>query len=582
MRLPTLALVAALSTLSGIAADASPPEADEHEQTGEIMGIRRGWLVDIQNREAVRLFWRVRYRAAPPSGFWRGNLDACDPGETLSEERELTLARINWFRAMAGVPADTQEDPAATRKTQAAALVVAANGRIAHEIDPSWRCYSDDAREGAKVSLLGTGANGPEAATNFMRDDGPANAGAHHRRWLLYPQSRFIGLGDVPHGDKARAASGFTAFDGLYGSNRPPVLHDYVAWPPPGWVPYQVVFPRWSFALQGADFSDAHISVMADGRSLPVSIELSDKEAGEPAIIWRVGAEQDENAFKPSRDTVYRVAIDNVRLGDSVRHYSYDVKVFDPDAPPPMREATVIGPSHIGVQGGHFGIPPLAGATGSQWRALRVELFALQEGAENGYGAFSYSGSNTYSVLQQAVVASGKQAFRLAHTGVGSESLTLAQPILASPTSLLIFKSRRGVAGTDEVALVEALVEGHDAWEQLYAQRSDGTTAGGEKTFSERRVNLSQYAGRLVQLRFRYAFDAGSYFAPDDPRIGWYLDDIRLDGVFRVVETGRAAPSNQGQFDFTPDRPGEWRLQARPMVYRATGDWGPLAAVKME
>jgi hypothetical protein len=146
----------------------------------------------------------------------------------------------------------------------------------------------------------------------------------------------------------------------------------------------------------------------------------------------------------------------------------------------------------------------------------------------------------------------------------------------------LLFKSRRGVAGSDEVANVDVLVEGQDEWQSIYVQRSDGKTASAEKEFSEHQVDLSPYAGRLLQLRFRYAFVTGSYFTPDDVRVGWYLDDIRLENAYRVVSTGQAARSVGGKFEFKPERSGEWRLQARPLVYRAAGDWGPLAAVTVE
>ncbi|MBV8468050.1 MAG: hypothetical protein JO218_19065, partial [Burkholderiales bacterium] len=461
-------------------------------------------------------------------------------------------------------------------------LVVMANHRISHDIDASWRCYSDDAKEGASNSLLGMGANGPEAVTNFMRDSGPDNAAVHHRRWLLYPQSKFIGLGDVPNADKARAASGFTAFDGLYGSNRPHVVHDYVAWPPPGWIPYEVAFPRWSFSLPGADFSAASVTVELAGAPVPVQIEPPNDTAGEPSIVWSI-AQGVDHLPKPEHDTRYRVTIEGVKLGSDTRRFAYDVTVFDPDAPAPgKREALVVGPARISTNGAVFGVPPQPGATGSEWRALYLERWPIAQGAEHGYGAFSYAGSNDYPVIQAQVVASSKQAFRLAHTHLGDEVLLLSQPIVAGAQARLAFKSRRGVAGSDEVANVDVLVEGRDNWETVYTQRSDGTMASAEKEFSAHQVDLSPYAGRLLQLRFRYTFANGSYFTPDDARVGWYLDEIRLDGAYRVVSTGEPARSAGGKFEFKPDRSGEWRLQARPLVYRAAGDWGPLAAVTVE
>ncbi|MBV8657958.1 MAG: CAP domain-containing protein [Burkholderiales bacterium] len=555
-------------------------DADTAPLTIEISGTRAGWQVDNTNRAAVRLFWRVRYRAAAPSGFWSGNLASCDPGETLPQHRLLTLARVNWFRAMAGVPADVQEDPAATRKTQAAALVVAANGHIAHDIDASWRCYSDDAHEGAHVSLLGSGSNGPEAVTNFIRDDGPQNWGGNHRRWLLYPQTRFMGVGDVPHPDKSRAASGFTAFDGLFGTNRPAVKHDFVAWPPPGWVPYQVVFPRWSFSLPDADFAHAKVTVSRDGNMLPVQIEPIDTGAGEPSLVWRVTLPEDrEHMRRPDGDAHFHVAIDGVASHDDIKHYSYDVDVFDPDADPEQGLQTRVTRTGGGQT---FRLDNPVGATGAEWRALHVSPWPLSEGAESGFGALSYTGSNDYPVIQTTVVASGSHAFRLAHTRLGDEILTLAAPVIVGNHGALSFKSRRGVAGGGEQAIVEVLPEGHDDWISLYNQTSDGRTASAETAFSAKRIDLAAYAGRTLRLRLRYAFGGGSYFSPDDVRVGWYIDDLRLDDAFRIDETMPVVMTHQNQFTFQPARPGDWRLQARPMVYGAPGDWGPLTAATTE
>ncbi|GAB3244226.1 hypothetical protein [Chitinimonas naiadis] len=135
MRLPSLLLL--ISSLPLFAATPAEPDAFE---PGAVAGARAGWRPDISQREAVRLFYQVRYKASPASGYWRGSLADCQPGELLPSHRNAMLDRINWFRAMAGVPADLEEDLATSRKMQAAALAVAANGRIVHQIDGNWRC----------------------------------------------------------------------------------------------------------------------------------------------------------------------------------------------------------------------------------------------------------------------------------------------------------------------------------------------------------------------------------------------------------------------------------------------------------
>ena len=62
---------------------------------------------------------------------------------------------------------------------------------------------------------------------------------------------------------------------------------DFIAWPPPGYVPKEEVYPRWSFELGfGADVSDATVSMVYDGDPVSVTIIYSD----EYAIVWETPA----------------------------------------------------------------------------------------------------------------------------------------------------------------------------------------------------------------------------------------------------------------------------------------------------
>jgi hypothetical protein len=563
--------------------------ADEHDagtpRATATAGGRQSWQIDVQSREAVRQFWLAGFADTAPSGFWQGDAAQCDPGNTLRSHRRDTLARINAYRALAGVPADMEEDPAASRKTQAAVLVVARNNRIAHSIDPSWQCYSDDAREGAKISLLGLGQNGSEAVTEFMRDAGAANGGVNHRRWLLFPKTKFLGMGDIPAEGSRRAASGFTAFDALFDGNRPAVRDDYIAWPPRGWVPYPLVFPRWSFSLAGADFSEATLQVLRQGETVPITIEPPDPVgAGEPTLVWRMdGLADNANWPRPQADTAYDIHLANVRVGSVLTRFDYRVQVFDPESPhPDNREAVAAGPAQLNRDGGDYLAPLLPGTNTLQWRALAVTPASLVIDPSKGLRDISYTGRNDYPILQGSELAQGRQVFRLAHPGMGDEMLTLAQPLVLGPASRLTFRNRRAIGGSDEIATVEVQVDGRTGWTVVWRQQGDGQPRPTDAAFTDQVVDLSAYAHRLVHLRFRYAFAGGSFYAPDDARIGWYLDNIRLDQVFQRRAAFDPQAVVDGQFHFQPATAGEWRLQVRPVVYGATGSWGPLLPVSVE
>lgn len=65
-----------------------------------------GFVIDTKNREQVRSFYRAVYGASDNvNAEWNGNIANCNPGTTSVFFRDAVLLRINYFRAMAGVPA---------------------------------------------------------------------------------------------------------------------------------------------------------------------------------------------------------------------------------------------------------------------------------------------------------------------------------------------------------------------------------------------------------------------------------------------------------------------------------------------
>jgi hypothetical protein len=118
----------------------------------------------------------------------------------------------------------------------------------------SWKCWTQDAADAAADSNLSLGSEGTQSVDNQMRDRGAGNDEAGHRRWLLYPWTRKMGVGSVDYYSAAASAFGMSdvwVFDQAnwfdadgYQLDRPATREEYVAWPPPGYVPYQVC-GRW-------------------------------------------------------------------------------------------------------------------------------------------------------------------------------------------------------------------------------------------------------------------------------------------------------------------------------------------------
>jgi uncharacterized protein YkwD len=307
--------------------------------------IRQGaapapWIDPTDRQVSLDYFNQVYLASEGVPVEWTGNHASCDPGETAAAFREAVRLRINYFRAMAGVPATVQLSGEYTRKAQQAALMMSANGTLSHSPPPTWLCYTAEGAQAAGSSNLYLGVYGPAAITGYMYDPGSGNYAVGHRRWILYPQTESMGTGDIPPVAGHWPSNALWVFDENMWHPRPQTREEYVAWPPPGYVPYNVVFPRWSFAYDEANFSGATVAMSSGGHSIPVTVQPVFSGYGENTLVWEPGL-----AFgaPPPSDTVYRVTVSGVQIGGVTRDFAYDVLVFDPGATAGMADATPAG-----------------------------------------------------------------------------------------------------------------------------------------------------------------------------------------------------------------------------------------------
>ena len=301
--------------LSGIF---SPPEAPP-------------W-VDIQDKEAVRQFYLTEYMASEGvDSEWTGDHASCNPGATSAAFKEAILRRINYFRAMSGVPA-VQFQGEYIQKAQSAALMMSVNRQLNHTPPETWTCYTDDGYEGASSSNLFLGVYGPSAISGYMYDPGSGNYFVGHRRWILYPQTQYMGTGDIPPQNGYPSSNVLWVFDrdNMWGE-RPMTRESYVAWPPPGYVPRQVVYPRWSFAYPQADFSDSTVDVTRDDQLVGVMVNPIANGFGENTLVWEL------NESIPDGDVVYTVTLQNVVIDSIPQSFTYQVMIFDPNEFPTDR-----------------------------------------------------------------------------------------------------------------------------------------------------------------------------------------------------------------------------------------------------
>ncbi|MFC4161481.1 CAP domain-containing protein [Chitinimonas lacunae] len=578
LRLSALAL--ALS--AAWAAPQFPTSLDGLEHTQNRFAADAGYSLDTTTREPVRLFFNTVYAASDGvASGWRGDLASCHAGDTSAEFKAAMQRRINWFRAMAGLPAAVELDNTFNQKAQQAALMMAANRSLSHNPPTSWKCYSAAGAEGAGKSNIYLGSFGPGAISGYILDPGGGNSAVGHRRWVLYPQTRFMGVGDVDGAVSGMSSNALWVQDGNAWSVRPAVRDDFVAWPPKGYVPYQTVYPRWSLSYPKADFSAARVSMTENGQPMATQLEPLANGYGENTLVWLPGNYRDGSRWqKPAADTVYRVTVDNVLVNGAAKRFEYSVIVFDPAVVgADSVAATVDGPANAPLnQGTRYRFGNVPGATSYQWRVLSVEPYSLEDGAEQGSSRFDVSISAGYEAVVSSPVASGAAAFHLAHTQASNQTLTLKQSLVPSASTTLRFDSRLGLSTAGEVALVEVSGDDGKSWSEVYRQ------AGGsnEKSFQSRSVALAAYAGQTIKLRFRYAHESGSYYPQANSGIGWYLDNISLSGADRVADSGTPTEAGSDGFEFRPTASGVRLLQARPGMYGHFSTWGPLKRVTVD
>jgi uncharacterized protein YkwD len=332
--------------------------AERHEAVSA--AVPATWY-DTSNRATVAQAYRLDFLPSRlvPTGS-TGDVATGSAGDVSGAYRSAVNQRVNWFRAMAGVPAWITLDPTYNDKSQKAALMMAANGALSHYPPTTWTWYTAQGAEAAGRSNLCQGfESDPGCVAQYIADQGSNNAAVGHRRWILYPQTRLMGTGDLPYNGNLWNA--LWVIDSNTWAARPSTRDEFVAWPPKGYVPYQVVYPRWSFSYPGADFSYASVTLTRNGTPVTIAVEPVSPNIGENSIVW-IPAGASTNGMPvllpPGGDQTYRVTVANVRVGGVARSFTYDVVVFDPEA------GLVVSPSPLAAS-----FPP-GGGSGGFWTNL--------------------------------------------------------------------------------------------------------------------------------------------------------------------------------------------------------------------
>jgi hypothetical protein len=249
-----------------------------------------------------------------PAG-WTGSVDGCVAGAPSQQAQAATLSAINYFRRMEGLT-EVTFDPALSAKAQYAALIMAAQNDLSHNPPSSWPCWTQTGHDAAGASNLALGTAAADAILLYMSDGGVSSAA--HRRWVLYPPERTMGSGST---DRSNA---------LYVSGEQDSSDtgpSFVAYPPAGDFPAQLE-PEgmWSISIPGdVDFSQATVTVVSSGHSIPVTLTPVSDGYGNDTLMWSF-----KTGFQPGpTDRAYNVSVKNVSVDDTPTSYSYTTTLFD-------------------------------------------------------------------------------------------------------------------------------------------------------------------------------------------------------------------------------------------------------------
>lgn len=277
----------------------------------------------------------------------QSDVRGCKSGAINDFARNQVLSAVNDVRRLHGL------EPVSYNKgfepmVAEAALVMAAQSNLSHDIDSTWLCYSDLAQKGAKLSSLHvslstkplTKKTPADTIVEFMRENRSPDLG--HRRWLLSPflKETAFGLAD----GATNTGLGY-AFSGVLYMYNPDTHFSQTTTSPLGIYPYpvgnypkkyynkgdrlsvfvlknQTAFTNYIDNNASVDYSKATITVTDSEGKAHKATDVKYDNLGQ-------GVKNSLSFLLPDFDygVKYTVKIDNVVVAGVSQNYQYDFKV---------------------------------------------------------------------------------------------------------------------------------------------------------------------------------------------------------------------------------------------------------------
>jgi hypothetical protein len=453
--------------------------------------------VDGNDRSDVISFYQNIYKASENYASvinWSGNIGNCNEGTFSGAFVDLMRRRVNYYRAMAGVPASIQmndnstvmtigdsydADPATLKSfaAQKGALIISRNNLLTHTPPTNVPCFSNAGGNGCLFGNVAIGIYGPPALDFYMKED-VNNQEAGHRRWMLFDGATNFATGDIPRSGTNASANT------LYINQRPEEIATvdprFIPWPPAGYCPWQHATEYLSLSYPGAGFAHATISVSRNGVAQTVDQINRTQGFGNNGIVWRVPSIMTD--ANTNEDAIYDVTVSNIS-GGGPTSYSYSIHFINADylpTPPALNGITTVAP------GGsrNFTITPVDIA--EEYRLEVGKKSALPtttlEGAEDATAAFVIPGPVTgtgYNVRSTTYKLTGLKSLNLAFTEVSQQEqwIELDRVLLPKSAASISYFRRISYMNSSTTFVAQYSLNNDGRWKDIPGTAKAGTSA---------------------------------------------------------------------------------------------------------
>ncbi len=246
---------------------------------------------------------------------WTGSTFSCDAGTAPQSTHNAVIKRINYFRRLVGLNDNCTLDTSRFAEEQQTALMMHANNQLSHSPPNTWSCWTSLGSSGAGSSNLALGSHSSNAVTLFINDYGSGNTAVGHRRWLLHSLKTAFSYGTT---DNAMAIY-------VFGAGGNTQIPPFIAYPPKGYIPQQLVYNRWSFSIPGAEFSTANVTMTGPSGAVSLLVNTVVDGYGDNTIVWEPTGINTSSIT----DVTYTVTITGVG-NTSSSTYTYNVTLIKP------------------------------------------------------------------------------------------------------------------------------------------------------------------------------------------------------------------------------------------------------------